>query len=366
MEPAPPPRGTPSPRTEAAGDDGRATLGGVAALVLGGCVLAVFIAALSWYHSASIERALRDRVVAHLAGHGFDDVSLRIDGRVVMFTGEVEARVDRARMLALAAEVDGVERVLDQRVVTNYEVGRHFELHSYAGITTVAGELPHVDDVAAVFAAIRDHFGVDPLGADLKVNAPVRRPPWLDRLTALLDATGEVSPLQIEYADDTMTVAGEVADREVRERVTRQLNALLGDDTALRVHLRLPSQVRQPELRIEYKNGRVSVSGTVPEDEFADELAESLRLAFGVEEIDNDLRADPDVQHASYLQSVLRIVFPLAMTRWVDLTIGPDEVRANGRVGSDDELAILAEQLRDNFSYTGRVVNLIRRQADGR
>ncbi len=345
---------------------GRSNPRAASALVLAISVLAVLAGALAWYHTVSFERELEQSVRERLSDHGFDQVELKIDGRDVIFRGEVDARVDRRRMVALVREVEGVENVYDRRVVTNYETGRHFELHSYAGITTVAGELPSVEDIASVIGAIRDHYGVDPLGTDLKVRAAVRRPPWLDRLPSLLTATGAVSPLRIEYGNDQMMVSGEVADAATRERVTDAIEGLVGDDVVLDVFLRLPSQVKEPELRIEYKNGQVSVSGTAPEDDFAGELVAALALAFAVDEVDNRLRLDPDVRHSDWLEGVLRVVFPLAMTHWMDLEITPGEVVLNGSVAGDDEFEIISAQIRDNFEYSARVINRIRRQAGER
>ena len=338
----------------------------ISAFVLAISVLVVLAGALAWYHTVNFERELEQSVRDHLAEHGFDEVDLKLDGRDVVFRGEVDARVDRRRMVALARDVEGVENVYDRRVVTNYETGRHFELHSYAGITTVEGELPSDEDIAGVIGAIREHYGVDPLGTDLKVRAAVRRPPWLDRLPALLDAAGAVSPLRIEYGNDQMTVSGEVADAAVRERVTTAIDGLVGEDVVLDVFLRLPSQIKEPQLRIEFKNGQVSVSGTAPEDDFADELVAALALAFAVDEVDNRLRRDPDVRHSDWLEGVLRVVFPLAMTHWMDLEITHEEVVLNGSVAGDDEFEIIAAQIRDNFDYSARVVNRIRRQGGER
>ncbi len=346
--------------------DGKSNLTLLGSVVLGACALVLLAAVLAWFHTVSFERDLARAVLERLAAAGFEDVQLEVDGRDVVFRGEVEARVDRRRMLELAREVEGVENVFDQRIVTNYEKGRHFRLHSYAGITTVEGELPEPGDIALVLEAIQSHYGVDPLGSDLKVRPAVRRPGWLDDFASLLHATGAVSPLQIEYGDGSMTVAGEVTDRETRDRVQAELAALLDESIELNVLLRLPSQVKEPELRIEYKNGRVSADGTVPEDEFAHELIAALALAFAVDEVENNLRVDPDVRHSSWLESVLRVVFPLAMTHWMDLEIRQGEVLLRGSVSDDDELSIISEQIRDNFDYDARVINRLRKQADTR
>jgi len=331
----------------------------VGMLVFGASLLLVVASGLSWYHTVKLEQQLREAVSDRLAAEGFDDVELALDGRVVTLTGTVEARLDRQRMVEIAAAVEGVEEVIDERTVTDYASGRAFRLHSYAGITTVEGELPEQHDIELVQAAIRASFGVDPLGADLDVHRAVRRPPWLDDLETILDAVGVVSPLKIEASDDTLVVSGDVADEATLERVERRLKSIVGD-APLDLFLRLPGQIREPVLRIEYRRGRLTVEGTVPADDFADELVDTLSLAFAIDDIENNLEIDPDVRHSSWLEGVLRVVFPLAMTSWFDLEVKPGEVVVRGSVRDEAEREILDTQIRENFDYTRRVVNLIR------
>jgi hypothetical protein len=332
-------------------------------VVLGVVIVAIVAAGIAWYLTVNVEKELRRAVLQDLQDGGFEGVEFVVDGRDITFVGEVDARIDRQRMLDIARAVKGVDDVYDQREVTNFVIGRHFELNSYAGITTVEGELPDQADVARVLEAIRSHYGIDPLGADLKVRRAVRRPPWLDDLERVLQAVDPVSPLQIEFRDETLIVTGEVADEDIRDSVKGRLENILDDEHALEVHLRLPAQIEEPTLRIEFRNGLVSVSGTVPEDDFAEQLIAALSLAFVVDDVQNNLVRDPNVRHSSWLQGLLRVIFPLAMTNWVDLQISAEEVVVRGSVRSDDELQILDEFLKENFDYTARVVNMIRKQA---
>jgi HSP20 family molecular chaperone IbpA len=138
-----------------------------------------------------------------------------------------------------------------------------------------------------------------------------------------------------------------------------KLQDLLDADTGLIMHLRLPSMTREPDLRIQYRNGDVSVSGAVPETEFIEQLVAALAMAFAVDEVDNGLRVDPDVVYSDWLEGILRIVFPLAMTHWLEVEISEGKATLRGAVRHEEELEILREQIRDNFDYPIRVVNLI-------
>ena len=179
----------------------------ISALILGISVLLVLSTLLSWYHTREFENDLNSALQERLKAAGFDSAEVTIDGRSIIFTGEVDAQTDRQKMLDIASSIPGVESVRDERVVTNYAVGRHFELHSFAGITTVEGELPSASDIDLIVSSIHDFYGVEPLGTDLKVNRAVQRPPWIDDFIEILGVVSVVSPLKLEYLDGAFHVS---------------------------------------------------------------------------------------------------------------------------------------------------------------
>ena len=88
----------------------------------------------------------------------------------------------------------------------------------------------------------------------------------------------------------------------------------------------------------------------------------SLRLAFAVDKVENHLKVDSNTRESTILEATLRAIFPLAMTKWVELDIREGEIRVRGAVESDDELEIIRLQLKENYGYGARLVNMIRRQ----
>ncbi len=336
----------------------------VGTVVLGVSVVLLLAVGLSWHHTRAIEADLAQRVQAQLRSGGFDTPEFRVDGREVVLLGEVDAHIDRGRMAELIRSVPGVDGVDDRRVVVNFSIGRRFELHSYAGITTVEGEVPNRNDQQRILAAIRKHFGVDPLGSDLRINSAVRPLPWLDRFDRLLNLTSTVSPLEIGYGDDQMVITGTVPDADARERVREAVHALLGSDFGITVSLQIPAAVLEPEVHIRFASGSVSVSGRVPDDDFRRDLLAALRLAFLVEEVDSALEVDENIRRSDWLEGLLRVVFPLAMTRRADLEIRNGEAILRGLVRNARELEILDEQVRENFDYAIRLLMRVDTETD--
>ncbi len=327
----------------------------IGSVVLGTCVVLLLAAAMSWYHAREIEAGIRDRVAQELRAAGFEVPEFEVAGRRIVLLGEVDAGIDRRRMADIITSVAGVDDVDDRREAVNFSTGRRFELHSYAGITTVEGEVPDLQDQRRVISAIREHFGVDPLGNDLKVNAAVRPLPLLDRFDRLLALTAAVSPLEIGYGDGQLTINGNVPDASTRDRVREAVQELYGDELSVVVSLRIPSATREAEVRIRYSAGGISVTGRVPDEDFRDDLLAALRLAFLVDEVDSDLEVDENVRHSDWLDGLLRAVFPLAMTRRADFEIRDGEAILRGLVRSQQELEILDEQVRENFDYAIRL-----------
>ena len=152
----------------------------------GAAALLTVISVISVLEVKNIETKLEQEIFTLLAQSGFAAPNIEIDGRNIIFSGTVDAIVDRQKMVAIVQELSGVETVVDQRDVINFTSARHFTLNSYAGITTVEGELPDKTDVRLIEAAIRNHYGVDPLGANLRITPSVKRPEWLDDFPAIL------------------------------------------------------------------------------------------------------------------------------------------------------------------------------------
>ncbi len=341
---------------------GKINLRMAGALMLGISVLLVLSFGMSWFHSHKIENNTRTEVIRQLEIKGFEAPEIIVTGRVARFLGNVDAHIDRKQMIEIAAGVAGVEEVIDERVVTNYVTGRRFELHSYAGITTVEGELPEQSDIDLVIAAIRDHYGVDPLGANLRLHSAVKRPPWLDELKKILGILGSVSPLELEYTNSKLYVTGTVEDEKILHQVVTALQVHLGEKAKLDVRLQLPSKVKYPNLKIEYKRGQIFVHGLIPDEIYSHKLEAALSLAFAVKHIDNQLQIDEDVHRSSWLDGALRVVFPLAMTKWLEFEIRENEIVVQGAVRDDSELMIVREQIQENFDHEIRIVNLIKTQ----
>ena len=328
----------------------------------GAAVLLAVIAAISVLEVRNIETKLEQEIITLLSDSGFEAPDIEIDGRNVIFSGTVDAIVDRKKMIALALELSSIETVVDQRVVVNYTSARHFTLNSYAGITTVEGELPDEADVRLIEAAIRNHYGVDPLGANLRVTPSVQRPGWLNDFPAILSALTGISPLELDYANSILRVSGIATSSKARKKVIEQLSAILGSSVILKSQIRVKVSGNASSLKFQYKDGNIVIYGTVPDQDFVDTLEQNIKLAFATDSINNQLKIDPDVDEGSWLDAVLRIVFPLAIAIWVDLDITEDEIVLRGEVEGDDELEIITEQIQENFGYDTRIINKMKKK----
>ncbi|GJL82661.1 MAG: hypothetical protein DHS20C01_22950 [marine bacterium B5-7] len=342
---------------------GRINLRSAGILVFGICLLLIIAATLSWYHTRRIEQDILQAVSRQLEAAGFSGYELIVRGRQVEFVGEVDAVVDRQAMTAIAASVENVESVIDNRIVTNYEDGRHFELHSYAGITTVEGELPSASDVDLVLNAIREQYGVEPLGTDLEVRQAMRRPPWLDNFKHILDVVSAASPLIIEYRDDTLYLSGGVASAETLDEIRKTLVQVVPHTLKTQLAFKLPESVRKSGIRIEYRNRKVLIEGVVASQDYLDQLVSALKLALATDEIDNRVEVDTHVEDSVVFEDVTRAVFPLAMANWFDIDIDDDEVMLKAGVRDEEEREILQQQMHEQFTYPVRVVNRISSEA---
>jgi len=328
----------------------------------GAAALLTVISVISVLEVKNIETKLEQEIFTLLAQSGFAAPNIEIDGRNIIFSGTVDAIVDRQKMVAIVQELSGVETVVDQRDVINFTSARHFTLNSYAGITTVEGELPDKMDVRLIEAAIRNHYGVDPLGANLRITPSVKRPEWLDDFPAILSALTGISPLELDYANSILRVSGVAASGKARKKITEQLSSILSSSVILKSEIRVKVSGKASSLKLQYKDGKITIYGTVPDQNFVDTFEQSVKLAFATNSIDNQLKIDTDIDEGSWLDAVLRIVFPLAVAIWIDLDIKEDEIVLRGEVKGDDELEIITEQIQENFGYDTRIINKMKKK----
>ena len=157
---------------------------------------------------------------------------------------------------------------------------------------------------------------------------------------------------------------GDAESREIRAKVIKNLRRYLEGHTKLEAHIRIPSEAREAEIHFEHRQGKVALRGIVPDQSYADSLVAAISLAFATSGIDNNLQIDPDVRQSEWLDDLLRAVFPLAMTTWLDLKAENGRVTLRGRVRTDDEEEILDEQMREHFNYTTRVINHIKKRGN--
>ena len=331
--------------------------------IVGVVVLCALIMGISLINVRDIENKLEQMITQKLSQAGFNIPEMSFDGRDVILLGDVDAIEDRAKMVDIIREIPGINSVKDQRTVLNYTVARHFTLNSYAGITTVEGELPSKDDVLLIENAIQDHYGVDPLGANLRITRSVQRPPWLDKFSDILTILSDISPLEIDYANNTLRVSGVAPDRATKKRVTQLLSSVLDPGITLDSRLKIKVSGKASTLKFQFKDGKAVIYGTVPDQEFIDSIIQNIRLAFATNVIDNQLKVDQEVDEGSWLDATLRMVFPLAITTWVDLDVTENKILLQGEVKGDAELEIINDQVEENFGYDTRVINKVEKKA---
>ena len=101
-----------------------------------------------WYYAPKIEADLTTRVGAALTGVGVDPdrVFLRVDGRDVIFSGEVGEEMDPGKFVDTAAGIWGVRRVINQVEVFE-RVPSHLKMSLREGSVSLEGVLPDLQSV---------------------------------------------------------------------------------------------------------------------------------------------------------------------------------------------------------------------------
>ncbi len=229
-----------------------------------------------WYHGPKIEADLTARVSAALTGVGFDPnrVFLRVDGRDVIFSGEMDASWDQSKMISAAEGIWGVRRVVNQLHVFE-RVPSSLKVAVEADKVSLNGVLPDLQSLDRVVASLEAVFGQERLSDELRINAKALEPQWTDGLPEFLSHLNPADNLSIEISEAGILLTGKVDSEKRRIDLGIQAQKLSGDLAVDNQILVEPGEQAQreeaeasiqsldlPEIKFQTQSSRLTESGS--------------------------------------------------------------------------------------------------------
>ena len=183
-----------------------------------------------WYYGPRIESDLTTRVTAALASVGFDTnrVFLRVDGRDVIFSGEMDAALDQNKMISATEGIRGVRQVVNQLRVFERAPSR-LKVTAAEGTASLEGVLPDLQSVQRVVQSLEDVYGQGQIADELRIDSKASEPQWTDTLPGFLSRLDPADTLTVEISEAGILLTGQVNAEEKRAELGAQAQSLSGD-----------------------------------------------------------------------------------------------------------------------------------------
>ncbi len=204
-----------------------------------------------WHHGPKIEADLTARVSAALTGVGFDPnrVFMRVDGRDVIFSGEMDAALDQEKMIAAAEGLWGVRRVVNQLHVFE-RVPSSLKLTATGGAASLEGVLPDMQSLDRVVETLGKVYGQGRIADQLRIDSKAREPQWTDALPEFLSQLDPADALSVEISEAGVLLTGTVSSKKKRDILGEHAQALSGDlavDNQIEVVITQEAQMKEAQ-----------------------------------------------------------------------------------------------------------------------
>ena len=180
-----------------------------------------------------IQDQIVDDVAAVLSDARFEDVEVRVDGRVVMLLGAVSSGADRAHAELSVRGLSSVKRVINRLDLDTSESVRRHSTAPYQLIASFSdaeavfsGLVASEESRSSLRAIAEERYSAVDLVDDLIVESNVRHE-WPDATEAILSALVVLPKVHVELTDTEVFVTGQALTLTDRESVGEQIRAAL-------------------------------------------------------------------------------------------------------------------------------------------
>lgn len=192
--------------------------------------LMVLAALMIFSEQEPIESDLEQRIMEFMTSEKIDWVSVELEGRDVLLTGNAPSVESRGLVIEMVTGVHGV-RVVDHRVDIKASMNSpELSIQQEDGRVLLGGQLESQASVDAVVKAARASYGNENVVNELIVSGEVKTAKWLAGSTGLLPTLVGTKSAHLKVSDNESLLSAEVESHGKRLALVNQARKLLGDN----------------------------------------------------------------------------------------------------------------------------------------
>lgn len=318
----------------------------VRVIVAGAAVIVVAALIAAWVNVQNIQARISSDVGASVMRAGFEGVDFTVSGRGVSLAGQVDATLDRQRLVEIIEELPGVLRVSDSRTVYDSGVRHPVVINAFGGVVSVRGEVASGDDADRILASVSRLYGRPPASFDLAINPTMAAQGWAPYFDDLLRTVRQVEPLTLVADHQNIALSGIVRTRLDKRALDQALQDLTRGEFVLQYRLRFSDDDPGPYLILEMRPDRLYAAGEVGSSDARDRLVANISEAFGEALSGADLGIADDVGDNLWREPVVQLLEPLARVKRLNLEASNLRIRVSGIVDTPGQLDAIEAAIR--------------------
>ena len=287
-----------------------------------------------WVNTQKIPQDISKRVTDAVAAWGVPaGLTIGVDGRDVVLSGEIDPMVDRGDLVKMVQSLRGVRTVTDNLTLAALEPAR-FRLQLSDRQAVLTGLLPNRQAAEKLESAAAVLVDKGKLTSRIDTKIGVEAPAWQAALAALIPEFKGAATAGIEVGPTGLILTGTVSSDAEREQIGKKAEALFAGVLTVDNRIQVVPPKRPAGLTLHKDAGSVALSGELPGKAEIDRVIVAARSAFAGAKINDTLTADSSVAQPAWLGPVLELIPELSPVAQAGLEAGAAGVTLSGTVAT--------------------------------
>jgi OOP family OmpA-OmpF porin len=298
--------------------------------------LLILVLACLWVNGQRIPQDITKRTTDAAGAWGVPaGLTIGVDGRDVVLTGEIDPMIDRGGLVKMVQSLRGVRSVTDSLTLAALEPAR-FRLQLSDRQAVLTGLLPSREAAEKLEAKAAGLVGEGKLTSRIETKPGVAAPAWVTALATLIPALRGAATAGIDTGPEGLILTGTVSSDAERQRIGKQAEALFAGVLAVDNRIVVLPPKRPAGLALRGDSESVALSGELSGEKEIERVRAAVRSAFPGAKITDTLTVGDSVAPPVWLEPVLGLMPELSPVAQAGLDAAADGITLSGTVPSPE------------------------------
>lgn len=249
--------------------------------------------------AGSIPNDVSQRVASILGGTPLAS-KYRIDGRDVVFEGEVSPQVPVDRLIDQVRANPHTQKVLVGGLRITGGSPATLQLEVYGDSVVLKGELQSQAQVDVLVESVEQQFADATIDNEIVVKPEAINQPWVDQFALFVPELSKASPAVFSATGKRVLISGRVNDPDLKTAINNAASNAFGNSVSIRNDIEIVIPKVPPAIVLQRQGEQIVLTGQLPGRADIQELVRSAVNVYGPDNVDNQLTPSDGVNNASW------------------------------------------------------------------